>query len=194
MSVVALLPRLGGELAALAERLRAHTVQIESGAGGGAGVVWTADGDIVTNAHVARGPRVAVTLAGGRRLDGDVVARDPHRDLALVRVRASGLETATRGDPSSLRPGALVVAVGNPWGLVGALSIGVVHQVETGDRRAIVRADVRLAPGNSGGPLADAGGRVVGINTMIANGLGIAVSSATVARFLARAARARAAA
>ncbi|HUQ80412.1 MAG TPA: trypsin-like peptidase domain-containing protein, partial [Gemmatimonadaceae bacterium] len=89
------------------------------------------------------------------------------------------------GHPTDLRTGDLVLALGNPLGITGALALGVVHAVER--RRGAprwLRADIRLAPGNSGGPLADARGRVVGVNTLIANGLGVAVPVTTVLRFL----------
>ena len=138
-------PRLGAELAEVAEGLRARTVQVSSGPGAGAGVVWTDDGTIVTNAHVARGSRVRVTLADGTRLDGAVERRDPRRDLALVKVEARGLATAVVGDPSTLRPGALVVAVGNPWGLVGALSVGQIPGVRSTVQRVAAEVGVHHA-------------------------------------------------
>jgi serine protease Do len=97
------------------------------------------------------------------------------------------LEPAAPGDSESLRPGELVIAIGNPLGFAGALSTGVVHSIGPlpgmGNQRWI-RADVRLAPGNSGGPLANAEGRVVGINTAIVNGLGVAVPAHTALDFL----------
>lgn len=181
--------RLDGELAGVAEALRAATVQVRSGRGsGGAGVVWSADGTIVTNAHVLRGDGARVVLADGRELRARVVAKDEGRDLARLEVDAAGLSAAEVGDAGVLRPGEVVMALGNPLGWVGALAFGVVHEVprspRTGDPRWI-RADIRLAPGNSGGPLANARGRVVGINTMIVGGLGVAIPVSTVARFLA---------
>lgn len=92
------------------------------------------------------------------------------------------------GDSDSLRVGQLVVAVGNPLGLSGAVTAGLIHAI--GPRRpagpSLIQADLRLAPGNSGGPLADARGRVIGINAMIAGGLALAVPSSLVARFLAK--------
>src|SRR4029450_8978197 len=94
--------------------------------------------------------------------------------------------TAAIVHPTDLRTGDLVVALGHPWGITGAIALGIVHVVET--RRGAprwIRADIRLAPGNSGGPLADARGRVVGVNTLIAGGLGVAVPTTTVTRFLA---------
>lgn len=170
----------------IAERLRRSTAQIFDGErrGMGSGVVWNAGGLILTNAHVARTAAPRVELWDGRRFDARVAARDPRRDLAALRIPASSLEAVSPGDPTALRPGDLVLAIGNPLGFAGALSTGVVHSIGPlpgmGRRRWIL-ATVRLAPGNSGGPLADAQGRVVGINTAIVNGLGVAspVSAAT---------------
>lgn len=183
---------LAASAAAVADLLRAATVAVRAGRGsGGSGIVWTADGTIVTNAHVARGPRAVVHTADGRRLEARVVRRDDARDLAELRVEARGLDAAPVGDSDALRPGEVVLALGHPLGVPNALAFGVVHSVGAhptrlpGDRRRWVQADVRLAPGNSGGPLADARGRVVGVNSMIAAGLALAVPSRAVERFLA---------
>ena len=162
----------------IAERLRRSTVRV----GGGSGVVWSADGIILTNAHVARTPEIAVELWDGRRFQARLAERDPRRDLATVRIAATSLEPAAAGDSSALRPGELVIAVGNPLGFSGALSTGVIHSIGGG----WIRAGVQLAPGNSGGPLANAHGEVVGINTAIFGGLGLAVPSNTAADFLRR--------
>jgi serine protease Do len=121
-------------------------------------------------------------LWDGRRLEARVESRDPRRDLAVVRVASSGLEAATSGDSQAARPGELVIAVGSPLGFAGALSTGVVHSAG----RRWIASDVRLAPGNSGGPLANAQGQVIGINTAIVNGLGLAVPSNAAADFLRR--------
>jgi serine protease Do len=173
----------------MAEQLRRSTVQVRGrGPGGGSGVIWRADGLIITNAHVARGPQAIVELADGRTFDAVVTTRDERRDLAALKVDATDLPAALIGDSDALRVGALVLAVGNPLGLTGALTTGVVHAAASPDgprQHGWVRADVRLAPGNSGGPLADARGRVIGINSMIAGGLALAVPSNAVERFLA---------
>ena len=172
----------------MAEQLRRSTVQVRGrGPGGGSGVVWRADGLIITNAHVARGPQATIVLVDGRTFAATVTARDERRDLAALQVDATDLPAAVIGDSDALRVGALVLAVGNPLGLTGALTTGVVHAAATPDGprgHGWVRADVRLAPGNSGGPLADAEGRVIGINSMIAGGLALAVPSNAIARFL----------
>jgi serine protease Do len=168
----------------IAEKLRRSTVQIHPQGrrgGQGSGVIWSAGGLILTNAHVARAPEAEIELWDGRRVPARVTVRDARRDLATLRIDAApALETATAGDSTVLRPGELVIAVGNPLGFAGALSTGVVHSIG----RQWIYSDVRLAPGNSGGPLADASGRVVGINTAIVNGLGAAIPSAAVLDFV----------
>jgi serine protease Do len=175
----------------IAERLRRATVQVVAGAhrGLGSGIVWNSDGLIVTNAHVARQREAEVQLWDGRRVPARLVSSDPRRDVAALRAAAADLEPAAPGDSSAVRPGELVIAVGNPLGFAGALSTGVVHSVAPipgmGGQQWI-RADVRLAPGNSGGPLADASGRVIGINTAILDGLGIAVPVNEALAFLRR--------
>ncbi len=175
----------------IAERLRRSTVEVRMrGAnGGGSGVIASADGQIVTNAHVARGADALIRLWDGRELPAKLLARDPRRDLAALKVEASSLSAATFGDSNALRVGELVMAIGNPLGFIGALTTGVVHALGTlpdFGRQNWVMADVRLAPGNSGGPLADSYGRVIGINTMIVNGLGAAVAGNAVTAFLNR--------
>ena len=166
----------------IAERLRRSTVDVRlrGNRGGGSGVVWSPGGLVLTNAHVARGPEAEVEVWDGRRLAARVISRDARRDLALLRVPAGDLEAASPGDSSTLRPGELVIAIGSPLGFAGALSRGVVHSVGPVDGmgpQPWIRAGVRLAPGNSGGPLANAQGQVIGLNTAIVNGLGLAVPS-----------------
>ncbi len=182
----------GAELDALAALVRSFTAGIASrnGTSAGSGVVWHADGLVVTNAHVVRDARPLVTIAGAGTLEGRVVAADRERDLALVSVDATGLVAAQPGDAESLAAGSLVLALGHPMGVPHALSLGVVHGVTT--RRGSPRyisADIRLAPGNSGGPLVDTSARVVGVNAMIVGGLGVAIPTSVVRAFLRDAAR-----
>jgi len=175
---------LDGDLGAVAAALRASTVRVEDerGAGAGSGIVWNDAGLVLTNAHVVRGGRAKVIALGSQPRAARVVKRDAERDLAaLVVDDPAGLAPAHVRDSSSLVPGELVVAAGNPLGLVGAVTAGLVHRCNA---RWVV-ADVRLAPGNSGGPLGDAWGRVVGINSMIARGLALAVPTSAVTSFLA---------
>lgn len=181
-------------LGEVAERLARVTVQVRSGGrSAGAGVVWLRAGVVVTNAHVATGPGAEVVLPDGRVLSARVSSRDPRRDLALLSVPAEDLEPALRTDARGLRAGELVVALGHPLGVAYATALGVVHRVPTGARGPAgwLHADIRLAPGNSGGPLADTAGRVVGINAMIVGGLGIAVPSHVVEAFVRAVADAR---
>ncbi len=172
----------------VAERLRRSTVLIQAGdRGSGSGVIWSGDGLIVTNAHVARGSHTRVQLWDGLELHASITSRDPQLDLAALRVSANDLPAVNSADSSKLRPGELAIAIGNPLGFVGALTTGVIHAV--GPLRGFgsqtwVQANVRLAPGNSGGPLADAGGRVIGINTMVAGRLALAIPSNAVNQFL----------
>src|SRR5215472_10424622 len=174
-------------LSELAQRLRRSTVQVRAGrSGAGSGIVWRKDGLIVTNAHVVHGRRLKVDLPNGDSRDAELVAADPRRDLAALRVQAQGLEAAQVGDSDRVRPGELAFAVGNPLGLVGAVTAGIVVAAgsSSSSRSRWIQADVRIAPGNSGGPLADARGRVIGVNSMIYGGLAIAVPSNAVERFL----------
>lgn len=170
------------ELAAVAEKLRRSTVQVRSDRlSAGSGVIWNSDGLIITNAHVAPKERAIVELYDGRVFEAVVTEKDSQRDLAALRVEATDLHAAMIGDSDTLRVGELVMAVGNPLGLVGALTTGIIHATSS---QKWVMADVRLLPGNSGGLLADAQGQVIGINTMIADGLALAVPSKVVERFL----------
>lgn len=170
------------------EKLRRATVHVKTHRkGSGSGVVWSRDGLIITNAHVVDGVggrSVEVEFWDGRRLTAKVVQEDKWRDLAALQVDSAGVHPATVGDPGRLRVGEFVVAVGNPMGFTGAASTGIVHRVSVNEGRAWVISQLRLAPGNSGGPLANGGGEVVGINTMVVGGLGFAIPSSSVTRFL----------
>ena len=179
------------ELAAIAAALARVTVRIRAGSGGeGCGVLWEDGGLIVSNAHVVRGSGARARLWSGEVVDLRLVARDPARDLVALAAPGLRLPPAERGDAERLRAGELVVALGHPLGVANAVALGVVHQVVRDDTGALrwIGADLRLAPGNSGGPLAGVDGRVVGINTLIAGGLGYAVPVPAVERFLREAA------
>jgi serine protease Do len=179
---------LAGHLAPIAERLREVTVEVDTGNGAGAGILWAPD-LVVTSAHVIRAPALRVRLADGRRLAAAPVRVDRRADLALLRVPCIPLAPASLADSDSVRVGALVAALGHPYGVRGTLTAGIVHGVgplAPGGRRWIL-ADVRLGPGNSGGPLADIEARVVGLNTMVAGGLALAIPVNEVRRFVAAA-------
>lgn len=181
------------DLAAVADALRGVTVGVRTPgarrAGEGAGVIWHADGLVVTNAHCICHRRVAVRASDGQSFDAEILAHDPRLDLALLGVPALRGRAPELGDVESLRPGELLLAFGHPLGVPQALTLGVLHAVARDRRSGAARwicADVRLAPGNSGGPLADACGRVVGVNTMVAGGLGLAIPTPVVQRFVTR--------
>jgi S1-C subfamily serine protease len=155
--------------------------------GAGSAVVFTPDGLLLTNAHVvSRAQHGRAVFSDGSETDVDVVGADPLSDLAVVRARTATPPPAELGDAGSLRVGQLVVAVGNPLGLAGSVTAGVVsglgRSLPTRDGRTarvvedVIQTDAALNPGNSGGALADSASRVVGINTAVAGwGLGLAV-------------------
>jgi S1-C subfamily serine protease len=156
--------------------------------GSGSGVVITPDGFLLTSAHVVDGADggLRARLVDGRDLALEVVGADPLSDLAVLRAEGSDLPAATLGDADRLVVGQLVVAIGNPLGLAGSVTAGVVSALGRSlpvgrgrDRRVVedvIQTDAALNPGNSGGALADSRARVVGINTAVAGvGLGLAV-------------------
>lgn len=172
-----LLVQLDDQMAAVNARARQSLVQITSGTGwhkgSGAGTIWHSDGLIVTNAHVIARGRVQVTLPDGQVLPARVLAADEDLDLAALQVEASDLPPINLGNSKSLRPGQWVTAVGHPWGVLGASTSGIVigagrefpELVAQG--REWIAVSLHMRPGHSGGPLLDAEGNVVGINTMI---------------------------
>jgi serine protease Do len=179
------------DIAALADGLRRVTVEVTDGDDLlGSGILWPT-GCVVTNAHVVRRPEVDLRLCDGRRLRARMVARDGDADLALLDARGAGLPAATVAEPGAARVGSFVVAIGHPLGVRGALSTGIVCAVGPIDRggRSWIQADLRLAPGNSGGPLADAAGRIVGVNSRVAGPLALAVPMDQVTAFVTAALR-----
>lgn len=154
----------------------------------GSGVIWGNEGVIVTNSHVMRGPSATIEDSSGRRLTAQVEKRDAKRDLVALRVPDTWKHAAVPAPTSSIRTGDVVMALGSPFGVPNAVVTGIVHAigpVEDMEAQSWIQADIRLAPGNSGGPLADVRGRVIGINSMIARGLGLAVPADSVSLFLA---------
>jgi serine protease Do len=185
-------------MAEAVERARQSVVRVATlRRGAGAGTIWSAEGLIVTNAHVAgRSKTLRVGLPGGEEVEARVLATDREADLALLQVDNHVLPSAVIGDSRSMGAGSWVFAVGHPWGVPAAAAGGIVIGVGRGfpqvpgpDREWMV-VDVALRPGNSGGPIVDAEGRVVGISTMMAGPeVGVAVPAHVVQEFVSEAAK-----
>ncbi|MCS7056623.1 MAG: trypsin-like peptidase domain-containing protein [Thermoflexales bacterium] len=190
-------------LADMIAAAKASVVQIyTAGRGIGAGVIWHSDAvhsEVITNAHVVAGLErrpsdwLRVVTADGRSFKAQVLASDPRLDLARLSVPVGRLPAAKVGDSTRLRVGELVFAIGNPWGQAGVVTSGIISGLGSmtlrgaGRTAPYIRSDVSLAPGNSGGPLLNASGEVVGINAMIFGGdLGMAIPSHVVAEWTAQ--------
>lgn len=168
-------------VAAVAKVLSRSVVQIETGAGLGSGVIYNSSGLILTAAHVVNGggDGVTVRLPAGERLAGEVVGADDQTDVAVIDVDRQGLPAASLAVNEPVRVGQLAVAIGSPFGLEGSVTSGVVSAIdrsimaESGASTSMIQTDASINPGNSGGALADAKGRVIGINDAIRSDSGV---------------------
>lgn len=188
-AVVGVVEKVGPAVVAI--KVKSHTRSSHlRGEGAGSGVIFAPDGFILTNAHVVEQvDEVEVGLTDGRLLGAQIVGCDPATDLAVVRTGAGGLPTAKLGDSDSLRVGQLVIAIGNPLGFQSTVSTGVISALGRALRSQtgrlienVIQTDVPLNPGNSGGPLVDSRGRVIGINTamiFMAQGISFSVPVST---------------
>ncbi len=185
-----ILQSVSDAIVGVAKQVSPSVVRVGAGRGSGSGLVWSSDGYIVTSNHVVeRSDSVEVGLDGGRSLEAKLVGQDNDSDIALLKIEgASGLKPLQLGDSSNLQVGQFVLAVANPFGSNPAVTSGIV----TSSRRSfgwrwgrgsldnVVITDARLNPGYSGGPLVDAGGKVIGINAAYAYSRGIAIPINTV--------------
>jgi serine protease Do len=169
-----ILTELSSDLASAVTAARQSVVRVSNGPGGaGSGVIWSTEGLILTNAHVVHHQSPTVTLPDGRDLSARVEAHDPDRDLALLSVKAGGLRAMPLGESLRLLPGQWVFAVGLPWGVANAVTAGIIIGVGADmpemapGRREWLMASLVLRPGNSGGPMVDADGRMLGVNTIM---------------------------
>ena len=182
------------ELTQMFTTVQPSIVQVHTeGRGAGTGIIWSEDGHIITNNHVVAkdNAKVQVFLSDGRTLDAKVLHRNPQLDLALLKATDENLKPLNAGDSAKLRVGEWVFAVGHPWGQRWVVTAGIVSAQRTAKiandvTTQYIQSDVLLAPGNSGGPLLDTDGLVVGINAMIFGGdLSVAIPSNVVTTWLA---------
>lgn len=188
-AVITVVDTVGPAVVGISVKKSANGTVPEQG-GAGSGILIAPDGYVLTNDHVVQGADViSVTLQDGTSLETVLVGTDPATDLAVLRANGSGLPYATLGDSGTLKAGQLVIAIGNPFGFQSTVSTGVVsalgRALRSRDGRLIeniIQHTSPLNPGNSGGPLVDSRGRVVGVNTAIivmAQGIGFSVPANT---------------
>lgn len=188
-AVITVVDAVGPAVVSISTGARSKNAGPEAG-GAGSGVIIAPDGYVLTNDHVVHGAKhLAVSLTNGTTHDAAIVGTDPASDLAVIRADSANLPFATLGESASLRVGQLVIAIGNPFGFQSTVSTGVVSALGRALRsregrliESIIQHTAPLNPGNSGGPLVDSRGRIVGLNTAIilgAQGIGFSIPSDT---------------
>lgn len=182
----AVLREINTQLAKLSDKVRGSLVHVDHGAG--AGTIWHSEGLILTNAHVLRNRSVSITIPDGTEREAQILAMDKRRDLAALSIEAENLPTIELGNSGDLQPGDWVIAYGHPWGVPGAATAGVVIGEDRGNGfggKDWLAVSLHYRPGHSGGPLVDAAGRLVGINTvMVGPNVGLAIPIHAIKRFL----------
>ena len=180
---------LNAQAATLVERVLPSLVIVGERGSYGTGVVWS-EHLLITNDHVAHSNQPAITLLGDRVVRGEVLARDRRNDLAAIELPSGKHSAVEIADSCKLQVGQLVVALGHPLGLKDAASFGIVSGISNASwmgrhTRQLLQLDLKLAPGNSGGPILNAAGRLVGIACMVASpGIALAVPAHLVAEFV----------
>ena len=183
---------LSAEISALVALVRPGLVAVGEASGFGSGIVWSEDGLLITNDHVAQSDRPRVRLHDGTELDARVLARDRRNDLAALQIDHLALQPLQRRQTDDLRVGELAIALGHPLGRLDVPTIGIVsglgnHSWMGRMRRDLIQVDVSLAPGNSGGPILDANAQMIGVACMIASpGMALVIPTRTIERFVAQ--------
>ncbi len=188
-AVITVVDAVGPAVVSISTGTRSNNAEPYAG-GAGSGVIIAPDGYVLTNDHVVHGSKsLAVSLTNGTTHAAAIVGTDPATDLAVIRADSANLPFATLGESASLRAGQLVIAIGNPFGFQSTVSTGVVSALGRALRSRegrlienIIQHTAPLNPGNSGGPLVDSRGRIVGLNTAIimgAQGIGFSIPSDT---------------
>ncbi len=182
--------RLNQELADVVDQVKQSLVQISNqGQGMGAGIIVSENGLILTNVHVVRERMLHAELPDHQRLPTTILKHDRERDLALLKVESNGLAAISLGEEGQIHASQLVLALGHPWGIPGVVTSGVVIGGGTtpvpGMNQEWLAVNLRVRPGNSGGPLVDGHGRLLGMNTVMAGSeVGPAIPIGTIRGFL----------
>ncbi len=190
--MTSILTKLNSEMETVVGDVGRSLVQVRNHRGGaGAGTIWHSDGLIVTNSHVVREGELEIVLPDGKALAAKVLARDTKKDIAALSVDAKDLPVINLGESKNVKPGQWVMAMGHPWGIIGAATAGVVIGLESeadesdNPGREWLAVNVQLRPGHSGGPIMDLDGKMLGINTMMHGpDVGMAVPVHVVKQFL----------